>query len=160
MFYMQTFRFPVNLWDTLCITNGHHVGHMPVCYPNTNSLVQHTRIVPTPYKVKALDSSLPTVRCSVLRRIILSPCKPSVSIRISQGTESQCELALWDDSILINPFTAEGIYICVWPNPGFGRICKFNLWWGIGQVSRNLCYDRHALMLMSQKYEQAQRSEG
>ncbi len=44
---------------------------------------------------------------------------------------------------LFNPLTAEGIYmysiiIRIWPNSGFGRIWKFKLWWGIGQVLKNL----------------------
>jgi hypothetical protein len=27
----------------------------------------------------------------------------------------------------VNPLTTVGIYICFWPNPGFGRIWKFSL---------------------------------
>ncbi len=34
-----------------------------------------------------------------------------------------------------------GTYImCLWPNPGFGRIWNFSLWWGLCQVFKNL-YD-------------------
>ncbi len=39
-----------------------------------------------------------------------------------------------------NPLTTEGICTCtcIWPNPGFGRIGKYNLWWSIGQVLKSL----------------------
>ncbi len=36
----------------------------------------------------------------------------------------------------LNPLTTEGI--CIRPNPGFDRIWKFNLWWGLRQVPSDL----------------------
>ncbi len=29
-------------------------------------------------------------------------------------------------------------YNYIWPNPGFGRIWNFNLWWGVGHVLKNI----------------------
>ncbi len=78
----------------------------------------------------------------------------------------------------LNSFTAMGTYMCLWPNPVFGRIWNFSLWWGLCQVFKNLydwktifhdytkylvlfppcmsqCigFNWHALMLISQKYK-------